>query len=100
MLTRLRLLLFTVAIICIASDLLHAQLNLYSRLTHPRTRARLDGPDSQPLRYACRFGFPPERDASDQYSIIAQDTGAGIISHIWTATDVSDTLIFIKLYID
>lgn len=100
MLTRLRLFLFAFAITCLAPEMLHAQLNLYSRVTDPRTLARLDGPDSQPLRYACRFGFPPERDASDQYSIIAQDTGAGIISHIWTATDASDTLIFIKLYID
>ncbi|MDP4231053.1 MAG: DUF2961 domain-containing protein [Bacteroidota bacterium] len=76
-----------------------AQVNPYSRMTDPRALARLDGPDSQPLRYAIRFGFPPDRDPDQNY-ILAQDTGAGIITHMWTTTDVPDSTTNIKLYVD
>src|SRR5258705_13011510 len=69
----------------------HAQINLYSRMTDPRALARLDGPDSEPLRYVNRFGYPTERDSSDNNFILAQDSGAGVITHFWSTGTAADS---------
>lgn len=92
-------LLFGIVLVSFMSSGFLGQVNPYSRMTDPRAIARLDGPDSQPLRYACRFGFPPDRDPDQNY-IFAQENGAGIITHIWTTTGDPDSTTNIKLYID
>ncbi len=76
-----------------------AQLNLYSRMTDPRAIARLDGPDCEPLRYVNRFGYPPDKDIDGNY-IFAQDTGAGVITHIWMTTTALDSTTSFKIYVD
>ena len=69
-------------------------------MTDPRALARLDGDDSQPLRYSTRFGYPPYRDPIDSNYIFAQDSGSGIITHIWMTGTAPDSTTNFKLYID
>jgi hypothetical protein len=79
----------------------HSQIiNPYSRIVDPRGLARLNDGISEPLRYATLHGLPKERDLSDSSFIIAQDTGAGIICHIWMTTDSSQESPYLKIYID
>lgn len=77
-----------------------AQINPYARITDRRALARLSGPDALPLRYVNRFGYPPDRDPIDSNFILAQDNGAGIISHLWATTTARDSTTSFKLYID
>ena len=85
--------------LCIGGEVA-AQLNVYSRMTDPRAIARLDGLDGEPLRYVNRYGYPPERDSSDNNVILAQDSGAGVITHFWSTTTAADSTTNFKLYID
>jgi hypothetical protein len=88
-----------ISLICF-SALAQAQINPYARMTDPRALARLDGDDREPLRYVNYFGYPPQRDPIDNNVIFAQDTGAGIITHIWSTGTAADSTTNFKLYID
>jgi hypothetical protein len=80
--------------------LLAQPLDLYRRVTDPRGIARLSGDDRDYLRHANGFRFPYFHDTVDNYFIVARDTGAGVITHIWMNTDGPDSNYFIKLWID
>jgi hypothetical protein len=90
----------SIFLVLVSAVNVHAQINPYSRLTDPRAIARLDGPDSEPLRYSCYHGLPAPIDPVDSNHILAQDSGAGIITHIWMTTDAPDSMTSIKIYID
>jgi len=95
---KLSVLLFTLLILEVRT--VYTQINFYSRIEDPRAIARLDCPDCQPLRYVNRFGYPPDRDPIDSNFIFAQDTGAGVITHIWMTTTAPDSTTNFKIYID
>ncbi len=81
----------------------HGQLlNLYERVTDPRAIARLSGPDTARTKSVCFHGDPAwmGTDTLDRYGLIAEDTGSGIITHVWSTGAVADTACTVKLYID
>lgn len=71
----------------------------YRRVTDPRAIAELKCDDCQPLKFRGRFRLPPEKDEFDQH-ILAQDSGAGIITHFWATADLVDSLTDLRVYID
>ena len=78
-------------------------LNLYSRIVDPRGIARLDEPDSGRTKSVCFHGNPVDWnaiDSTDHSGIVAQDTGSGVITHIWSTFGIPDSQAIIKLYIN
>jgi hypothetical protein len=78
-------------------------LNLYSRIVDPRGIARLDGPDTGRTKSVCFHGNPidwNEIDLTDHSGIVAEDTGSGVITHIWNTSGVPDSQVIMKLYIN
>lgn len=100
MLARLFCYCATVTLLLVTSISVRAQIDPYARLTDPRAIARISGNDNQPLRTRARHGLPSERDPLDSNYIIAADSGAGVITHIWMTTSAPDSLTNIKLFID
>jgi len=85
---------------CVAATSSFAQINLYNRLTDPRAIARLDNPDTGRLQYRNIHGLSNQIDSIDGYSILAEDSGAGVLTHIWMTYGNYDSLVLMKLYID
>src|SRR5579883_3597921 len=76
-------------------------IDLYSRITDPRGIAILSVPDSSPTRSVCFHGDARWKlDSTDMSGIVAEDTGSGVITHIWSTANVDDSLVTMKLYID
>src|ERR1017187_7811087 len=77
-------------------------INPYLRLTDPLAIARLDEPDFAPLRYDANewAGGTGGDSMYPGYSIVAQDTGAGIITHLFVITRTPDSLTGYKLIVD
>lgn len=78
----------------------HAQfIDPYLRVTDPRAITKLVGNDVEPLRFHAQHGLPALRDELG-YVILAQDSGAGIISHFWSASGLVDSTTDFRIYID
>ncbi|HYM20963.1 MAG TPA: glycoside hydrolase family 172 protein [Candidatus Kapabacteria bacterium] len=77
-----------------------AQIDLYSRINDPRAIARLNNSDSGRLQFSADHGFWNKKIDADGYYILAEDSGAGVITHLWFANGVPDTLVFMKIYVD
>lgn len=77
-------------------------INYYERLTDPRAITRLDNIDNEPVRIAAQVGWPQRpRDPIDGFHVLAEDTGAGIITHLWTQLhDQQDSLTFFRIRVD
>jgi hypothetical protein len=78
------------------------EIHYYERLTDPRAITRLDNVDNEPVRISAAVGWPKgARDPIDGFHVLAQDTGAGIITHLWTQLhEQQDSLTFIRIRID
>ena len=78
------------------------EIHYYERLTDPRAITRLDNIDNEPVRVSAAVGWPKgERDPVDGFHVLAQDTGAGIITHIWTQLHrQEDSLTFFRIRVD
>jgi hypothetical protein len=73
----------------------------YRRLTDPRAITYLDGDDAEPLHYRTGIAWPGDRDPTDDYFIVAEGKGAGILTHIWMQLEgKEDTVTNLKIYID
>jgi hypothetical protein len=72
--------------------------NIYHTITDPQSLGDLS--TLQPVRCVAQLGLPQAKDVIDGFSIIASDTGSGIITHIWATTDAIDSTTHIKLWID
>jgi hypothetical protein len=71
----------------------------YRRVNDPMAMASLTGDDIEPLKHRTRFGLYGDKDEFGHF-ILAADSGAGIITHIWgTASDI-DSGTNMRLYID
>ncbi len=77
-----------------------AQIDLYSRINDPRALAYLNNADTGRQRYVNGHGFKGIKDPIDNAEILAQDSGAGVISHLWMTFGSSDSLTVLKIYID
>jgi hypothetical protein len=77
-----------------------AQVDVYSRLTDPRAIARLDNPDTGRLQYRNIHGLSSVVDSTDGYYVLAEDSGAGVLTHIWMTYGSYDSLAQMKFYID
>jgi hypothetical protein len=72
----------------------------YSRVSDPRGICRLDGPDTLPIQFQVGVGWSPLRD-TDGYFICGQDTGSGIITHLWMEFyNAVDSLLKVRVWID
>ncbi len=92
--------LFAIALLLILGLPAQAQLiNPYERVTNPRAVLDLVGEDTEPLRHRTQFGLWGDKDENGHY-ILAQDSGAGIITHIWATAGVVDSGNNIRVYID
>jgi hypothetical protein len=79
-----RVVLFVLGIV-LAVNATSQEIHYYDRITDPRAITRLDNIDNEPVRIVSKVGWPQgPRDPIDGFHILAQDTGAGIITHIWT----------------
>jgi len=78
------------------------EIHYYERLTDPRAITRIDNVDNEPVRISAAVGWPKgARDPIDGFHVLAQDTGAGIITHLWTQLhQQQDSLTFIRIRID
>lgn len=78
------------------------ELDYYERLTDPLAITRLDNIDNEPIRISAAVGWPKgARDPIDGFHVLAQDTGAGIITHIWTQLhEQEDTNTFFRIRVD
>ena len=72
----------------------------YHRMVDPRAIARLDGPDAEPLHQSSGYGYNGIIDSVDHYTVLARDSGAGIITHIWLVSTADDSLTDFRIYID
>lgn len=81
------------------SDLVAQPINPYRRVTDPRAITELDCDDCDPQIHRNRYALPPEVDEHGHH-ILAQDTGAGVITHIWGTTDAPDSTTDLRIYID
>ncbi len=92
-----------IALILVLGSKLHAQtINPYLRMIDPLAIARLDEPDFYPIRvsYGYLGSWWGEDSTNPGYTIFAQDTGAGIITHLFVTSRVPDSLTTFKLYVD
>lgn len=99
----MKTLLAALAVLCwvFCCDACSAQtLDLYQRVSDPRGIAILNTPDSTESNGFCVFGLPHRLDLSDSSNIIAEDTGGGVITHMWSTAGDPDTMVFFKLWID
>lgn len=88
------------SILCAMVNPPYAQtIDPYRRVTDPRAIYQLDCDDCEPLRFSSLFGLPQAVDERGAH-IFAQDTGAGIITHIWMTTGEIDSLTELRLYVD
>jgi hypothetical protein len=86
---------------CASVDNAFAQsIDPYARINDPRAIARLDGSDAQPLRYAAGRGYASNIWDTDGHVVMAQDSGSGIITHIWAALGDRDSVTDLKFYLD
>jgi hypothetical protein len=74
-------------------------INPYERITNPRAMVDLLGDDTEPLKHRTQFGLWGDKDEYGHF-ILAQDSGAGIITHIWATAGVVDSGTNIRIYID
>jgi hypothetical protein len=73
----------------------------YQRLVDPLALARIDNPDFGPLRLSWGLGYAYGPDtANPGYYIYAEDTGAGIITHLFVTDWAADSTTDFKLFID
>lgn len=91
--------LFT-TILCFVWSNSFAQIDLYAKINDPLGIAKLDNVDSTHLRYVNFHGFSGERDPSDGFFVIAKDSGAGVLTHLWITYGNGDSLAIMKLYLD
>jgi hypothetical protein len=76
-------------------------INPYSRLVDPLAIARLDAPDFGPLRMTYGMGFGWAEDSNyPGYRVFAEDTGAGILTHLFFTARTPDTATGYKLIVD
>ncbi len=76
-------------------------INLYSRMTDPRSIARLDLPDSSPMKAVTFHGDAKWNiDSADHIPDVATDTGSGVITHIWSTHGGADSDVVLWLYIN
>ncbi len=85
-----------------AAPLFAQTINPYARLTDPLAISRLDEPDFAPIRlaYGFRGGWWGADSSEPGYDIFAQDTGVGIITHLFVTSRVPDSSTTFKLYVD
>ncbi len=78
------------------------ELDYYERITDPLAITRLDNIDNEPIRISAAVGWPKgARDPIDGFHVLAQDTGAGIITHLWTHLyQQQDSLTFFRIRVD
>jgi hypothetical protein len=76
-------------------------INLYNRLIDPLALARLDEPDFARTRqtYGLGLGIKPS-DTDPGYWVCAEDTGAGVITHMFATARTPDSLTQYRLYVD
>ncbi len=96
----LHALLIVIAIAFACNDLSAQTIDPYSRLTNPRAIANLGGTDGQPLRHRAGYGFWSTTDSFQHQRVLAEDSGAGIITHLWVAASVPDSVTSFRVYID
>lgn len=72
--------------------------NVYKFLTTTSSLYKIDS--LYPLQGIAQLGLPGLKDDKDGSSILAADTGSGIITHIWATTDMQEDGTQIKLWID
>lgn len=65
-----------------------AQYDPYKLLTDPLAICRINTDELFPLKYAWGVGYSWRTDPTSGYSIIASDTGSGILTHFWTTIEV------------
>jgi hypothetical protein len=96
-----RVVLFVLGIV-LAVNATSQEIHYYDRITDPRAITRLDNIDNEPVRIVSKVGWPQgPRDPIDGFHILAQDTGAGIITHIWTQLhNQEDSNTFFRIHID
>jgi Protein of unknown function (DUF2961) len=77
-------------------------INPYARLSDPLAISRLAEPDFAPIRLTFGYGsgWWGADTAEPDYNIFAQDTGAGIITHLFVTSRLPDSLTTFKLYVD
>jgi hypothetical protein len=71
----------------------------YRRISDPRALAELTGDDNEPLKHRAQFHLYGEVDEHGHY-VLAQDSGAGIITHIWATAGKVDSGTVVRVYID
>ncbi len=78
------------------------QFDPYYRVSDPRAICRLDGADTLPVQISSGVGWVWEHDSTDNYYIIAQGQGSGVLTHIWLMYyDLpADSLMTVKIWID
>ncbi len=79
-----------------AAPLFAQTINPYSRLVDPLAISRLNEPDFAPLRQAYGWGYAWDSN----YYVTAQDTGVGIITHLWLTSLLPDSETGLKLIVD
>ncbi len=77
-------------------------INPYVRLVDPSAISFVDSASLSPLQGKCFVGKPKLVDATDGYSILAADTGSGILSHFWFTVDrnAADASMDLKIWAD
>ncbi len=87
-------------ILCLVWSNSFAQIDLYAKINDPLVIAKLDNADSAHLQYVNFHGFSGERDPSDGFFVIAKDSGAGVLTHLWITYGNGDSVAIMKLYLD
>ena len=77
-------------------------INPYNRIVDPFAIARLDEPDFAPLKMASGWIDPQygKYPLDSSYWIYAQDTGSGIITHLFVTSRNPDSQTSYRLYVD
>ncbi len=78
----------------------YGQIDLYSKMNDPYALFTFDNIDSGIMRYVNHHGLPEERDPTDNYFLLASDSGAGVITHFWMTCPDDFAHSLLKIYID
>ncbi|HET9135764.1 MAG TPA: DUF2961 domain-containing protein [Candidatus Kapabacteria bacterium] len=93
-----KILIFVVLFIGVSA---HAQEDvLYNNLSDPRSIFTIDSSTSSPLQYSTGNIYPSASDSTDNYSILASDSGSGVVTHFWMTMPQTVDTAYVKLYID
>lgn len=88
------------SLFCAAS--VHAQtVNPYERLLDPVALTQLDNSDFGPIKLTSGMGFGIRPDTDNPgYFVYAEDTGSGILTHLFATARTPDSVTRFRLYID